>query len=130
MPAPEVPFRCTRTPAQADGQPENNASVPICWSSNADGSTKFSYRGNSASTFASLCGEADGLPPGYLQHTPSLLLPPRHNRHGFELPDHTLVCQKLLMRILFKQRCCSSSLSVNPVLSIRPIPHCNYHSEH
>ena len=90
-------------------------------------STKFSYRGNSTSTFTSLCDEVDEqLFDRVAYNTHHLLHPllsPRHNRHysfrqrthDFELPDHTseLKNKNFLMRMLFKQRGCSTSLCIS-----------------
>ena len=90
-------------------------------------STKFGYRGNSTSTFTSLCDEVDEqLFDRVAYNTHHLLHPllsPRHNRHysfrqrthDFELPDHTseLKNKNFLMRMLFKQRGCSTSLCIS-----------------
>ena len=89
-------------------------------------STKLGYRGSSMPTFASLCDEADERlfyqVTNDTRHLLHPLLPPRRNRHyslrqrmhDFELPDRTLELKNknFLMRMLFKQDGCSTSLGL------------------
>ena len=85
-------------------------------------STKFGYRANSTSTFASLCEEADERLFNRVTYNTSHLLhpllPPRRNTHysfrqrthDFELPDRTseLKNKNFLIRMLYKQDGCNS----------------------
>ena len=89
-------------------------------------SVKLGYRGSSMPTFASLCDEADERlfyqVTNDTRHLLHPLLPPRRNRHyslrqrmhDFELPDRTLELKNknFMMRMLFKQDGCSTSLGL------------------